>query len=167
MTRQMNSRIELTTNSAFTLFELVVVLAIISALAAMVVPFSRRSNEALKVRQHSSSIAQMLRYALSLAENSNSVRFVFDSKSMSYSLEAADDTGNFRRSEDFVGQKRFLDNNIYLSDIDGFDQAGREYFLAFDWRLPWPQAHISLSTKDVTETIRINARSVEVEEQSL
>ena len=44
--------------SAFTFFELVIVLAIISAMVAVVLPFCRRSNEGLKIRQAGSSIAQ-------------------------------------------------------------------------------------------------------------
>ena len=40
--------------SAFTLFELVVVLAIISAMVAVVIPFCKRSNYGLKIKQASS-----------------------------------------------------------------------------------------------------------------
>jgi prepilin-type N-terminal cleavage/methylation domain-containing protein len=167
MIRQMKSRNRPRRAAAFTLFELVVVLAIIAALAAVVLPFSRRSNDALKMKQHSSSMAQMLRYAVNLAEDNDSVRFVFDSKNMSYSLRMADDSHNFKQSPDFAGAERFLDRSIYLFDIEGFEQAGAEYLLTFDARMSWPQAHITLCTRDVTETIRIDTKNVVVEEKSI
>jgi type II secretory pathway pseudopilin PulG len=47
--------------AAFTLFELVVVLAIISAMIAVVVPFVKRSNDGLKIIQQSRDVAQTIK----------------------------------------------------------------------------------------------------------
>ena len=65
--------------SAFSLFELVIVLAIISAMVAVVMPFAKRSNDSLKIKQHSSNVAQDLRYAIDLAQKSRrAVKFIFN-----------------------------------------------------------------------------------------
>ena len=153
---------------AFTLFELVIVLAIISALIAVVVPFGKRSNDGLKIKQHSSNIAQALRYAIGLAEKDNrAVKFVFDKKNRCYYLQIANRENNFRKMENFAGTERFLDNNIHLFDIEGFEQTGSQYFLIFDPQKSWPKAWISLAIQDLTETIRINAKHVEIEENSI
>jgi len=153
---------------AFTLFELMIVLAIISAMIVVVVPFGKRSNDGLKIKQHSSNIAQSLRYAIDLAEKNNrAVKFVFNEKSRCYYLQIADNENNFRELENFAGSERFLDKNIYLFDIEGFEQTGQDFFLVFDPRKPWPNAWICISSKDLTETIRINTRHVEIEENSI
>ena len=154
--------------TGFTLFELVVVLAIISAMVAVVMPFAKRSNEGLKIKQHSSNIAQAIRYAIDLAEkNHRAVKFVFNEKSKSYYLQIEDGENSFIQLEDFAGIERYIDENIHLFDIEGFEQTGSEYFLLLDPQRPWPKAWFSLSTNDLTETIRINSKYVEIEEESI
>lgn len=154
--------------SAFTLFELVIVLAIISAMVAVVIPFAKRSNDGLKIRQHSSNIAQAIRYAIDLSEKRNkAVKFIFNEKYRSYRLQIEDSENSFEPVDDFTGTKRFFDKNIFLFDIEGFEQAGQEYFLVFDPQRPWPDAYISLSTNDLTVTIRIKSKYVEIEEESI
>lgn len=154
--------------SAFTLFELVVVLAIISAMVAVVLPFCKRSNEGLKIRQHSSSIAQNIRYAIDLAQRENrAVKFVFDEKYKSYYLEIEDGENSFVQLEDFTGKERFIDENIKLFDIEGFEQVGSEYYLVFDPERAWPDAWIRLYTNDLIETIRIKSKYVEIEEENI
>ena len=155
-------------HAGFTLIELVIVLAIISAMVAVVLPFSKRSNDGLKIKQHSSNIAQTIRYAVDLAQKNNrAVKFVFNGKNRSYYLEIEDGENNFRQLEDFAGKERFLDEHIHLFDIEGFEQAGPEFFIIFDPQKPWPSAWISLATNDLTVTIRIKSKYVEVEENSI
>ncbi|MHC4397100.1 MAG: pilus assembly FimT family protein [Planctomycetota bacterium] len=68
-------------SKGFTLFELVVVLAIISAMVAVVLPFCKRSNDGLKIKQGSRNIAQALRYAIDFAQKRNiAVKFIFNEK---------------------------------------------------------------------------------------
>jgi len=153
---------------AFTLFELVIVLAIISAMVAVIMPFAKRSNDSLKIKQHSGNIAQAIRYAIDLAEKNNrAVKFVFNEKSGCYYLQIADDENNFIKLENFAGPEEFLAESIYLSDIEGFELTGSEYFLVFDPQKPWPSAWISLAASDLTETIKINSKYVEIEEKSI
>jgi hypothetical protein len=44
---------------------------------------------------------------------------------------------------------------------------GQEYFIVFDPQRPWPDAWISFCTNDLTETIRIKSKYVEIEEESI
>ncbi len=155
-------------SNAFTFIELMVVLAIISAMVAVVLPFCKRSNDGLKIKQASSSIAQAIRYAIDLAEKRNkAVKFIFNDKYRSYRLQIENSENSFESVEDFVGMERFLDKNMRLFDIEGFEQTGQEYYLIFDPKRPWPDAWISLSTNDLTETIRIKSKYVEIEEESI
>ena len=154
--------------SAFTLIELVIVLAIISAMVAVVMPFAKRSNDGLKIKQHSSSIAQAIRYAIDLAQKRNrAVKFIFNEKYRSYRLQIEDSENSFEPVEDFTGTERFMDENIHLFDIEGFEQTGQEYYLIFDPKRAWPDAWISFSTNDLTVTIRIKSKYVEIEEESI
>ena len=120
--------------SAFTLFELVVVLAIISAMVAVVLPFCKRSNDGLKIKQAGSSIAQTIRYAIDLAQKRNkAVKFIYNDKYRSYRLQIEDTENSFEPVDDFTGTERFLDKNIQLFDVEGFEQTGSEFFLVFDF----------------------------------
>ena len=155
-------------SNGFTLIELMVVLAIISAMVAVVLPFCKRSNDGLKIKQASSSIAQAIRYSIDLAEKRNkAVKFIFNEKYSSYCLQIENSENSFESLEDFAGTERFLDKNIHLFYIEGFEQTGQEYSIVFDPQRPWPDAWISFSTNDLTEIIRIKSKYVEIEEESI
>ena len=154
--------------AGFTLFELVVVLAIISAMVAVVLPFCKRSNDGLKIKQVSSSIAQVVRYAIDLAEKrKRPVKFIFNEKYKSYCLQIEDSENSFEPVDDFTGTERFIDKNIHLFDIEDFEQIGQEYFLIFDPKKAWPNAWISFSNNDLIMTIRIKSKYVEIQEESI
>ncbi|MHC5061197.1 MAG: pilus assembly FimT family protein [Planctomycetota bacterium] len=155
-------------SAGFTLFELVVVLAILSAMVAVVLPLVRRSNDGLKIKQAGSSIAQTIRYAIDLAQKRNkAVKFIYNDKYRSYHLQIEDTENSFEPVEDFTGTERFINENIQLFDIEGFEQTGSESFLIFDPEMAWPNAWISFSTNDLTVTIRIKSKYVEIEEESI
>jgi prepilin-type N-terminal cleavage/methylation domain-containing protein len=152
----------------FTLFELVVVLAIISAMVAVVLPFCKRSNDGLKIKQSASSIAQVLRYGIDLAEKrKRTIKFIYNDKYKSYRLEIEDGENSFEPVSDFTGTETFLNKNIDLFDIEGFEQTGQEYFLVLDPTKAWSDAWISFSTEDWIVTIKVNSKYVEIEEESI
>ena len=154
--------------AGFTLFELVVVLAIISAMVAVIMPFCKRSNDGLKIRQAGSSIAQALRYAIDMAEKRNkAVKFIFNEKYKSYCLAIETPENNFEPVDDFTGKEQFLNENIQLFDIEGFEQIGQEYFLSFDPKKMWSNAWLSFSTSDLVVTIKIKSKYVEIQEESI
>lgn len=153
---------------AFTLFELVVVLAIISALIVIVVPFNKRGNEKLKIQQYSNDIAQTCRYAIDLAgKKQKAVRFIFSEKGMYYCLQIMQSSDYSEPLEIFAGSPRYIDKNIHLFDIEGFEQNGQEYFLAFDPQKPWPVARITFTTDDLTEIIKIDGKYVWIEQTTM
>ena len=152
----------------FTLFELVVVLAIISAMVAVVLPFCKRSNDGLKIKQAGSSIAQTIRYAIDLAQKrKKTIKFIFNEKHRSYCLQMENSENSFGPVDDFTGTETLFDKNIGLYDIEGFEQTGHEYFLVFDPNKTWTDAFISFSTDDLVVTIKIKSKYVEVQEENI
>jgi len=154
--------------AGFTLFELVVVLGILSAMVAVVLPFCKRSNDGLKIKQAGSSIAQALRYGIDLAEKrKRAVKFIYNDKYKSYRLEIENDENSFEPVDDFTGKETFFNENIGLFDIEGFEQAGQEYSLILDVKKVWPDARISFSTDNIVITITIKSKYVEIKEESI
>lgn len=152
----------------FTLIELIVVLAIISAMISVVLPFAGRSNEGLKIKEQGRDIAETIKYALDLAQNSHKqVKFVINTQDKSYQLQTADDKGFFTILESSLGSIRYIEQVVVIGDIDGFTSEGQGLTLIFDYRKPWPKASFSLSTKDLKEVITINGKSVNIEETSI
>ena len=153
---------------AFTLFELIVVLAIISSMVAAVIPFAARSNEGLKIREQTRDIAQTIRYAISLAQDQHrTVKFVINTKNKGYFLEQADENDIFDLIVSSFGTIRYINNKIHVSDMDGFNQEADEISLIFDPTKPWPKAQLCLSISDLIETVTIDAKRVYVEETSI
>ncbi|MFC1676524.1 Tfp pilus assembly protein FimT/FimU [Planctomycetota bacterium] len=162
-----NSKLKL---SGFTLFELIIVLVIISTTITVILPYATRSNESFKIKQESLNVAEMVKYAVDLAINSaRPTRIVLKPKDKSYLLEASRDAGQdvFEALDNYQGRPRYFSRNINIIDIEGFDTAGKEHFLIFDPALPWPNGSFSLSFRDAIITINIKGRKVEIEETSI
>lgn len=155
-------------SDGFTLFELMVVLGIISAMVAVVLPFCKRSNDGLKIKQVSRSIAQAMRYAIDLAEKrKKAVKFIYNDKYKSYRLEIEESENNFEAVDDFTGTETFFAENIHLFDIEGFEQSGQKYFLVFNPKEVWPDAQISFSANDLVVIIKLKSKYVEIQEKSI
>jgi prepilin-type N-terminal cleavage/methylation domain-containing protein len=152
----------------FTLLELVIVLTIISIMIAVTLPLSKRSNDGVKIRQHGGIIAQTLLYAIDLAENKNkAVKFIVNANNRSFCLQMEDDHNNFRNVEDFSGAEQHFDESISLFDVEGFEQDGNRYYIVFNPQNAWPTGWIRFSTKNLSETIRINSKYVNIEENGI
>ncbi|MBL7106093.1 MAG: prepilin-type N-terminal cleavage/methylation domain-containing protein [Phycisphaerae bacterium] len=150
---------------AFTLVELMVVLMIISVSVTIALPFCKRSNQGLKMRQACDDIAQTIRYAIDLAEKDNKkTKFVFDSKYSSYYLQQENE-GHFEALNDFTRKERFI-GNIQLYDSKGFEQEKNTYFFVFDPEIPWPDGYLTFAAEDMMITININSRYVEIKDQN-
>ena len=143
-----NSRV--LTQRGFTLLELVLVLAIVSAMVTIAVPYATKSNEALKIKQQALNIAQAVQYALDLSINTKRpTRIVIDTRNKSYVLQLAAQRNNrnFEPLEGFYGATRYIAKSIQVSDITGFDVDGNGYNLVFDPHQKWPTAAVSLTDK--------------------
>jgi len=154
----------------FTLIELVIVLAIISAMVMVIMPYATKSNESLKLNQECLNIAETVRYAINLSVNSRKpIRIVIDPKNKSYSLEtgARIDGQNFKPIEDIQGSTHYLGRNIEIKDVDGFSIEKEGYYLVFDPARAWPEASISLSNSGTIKIIKIRREQVEIEDSEI
>lgn len=156
--------------SAFTLFELMIVLVIIASMVAIVVPYATRSNEALRTTQECLSLADAIRYMADLAvDTKRSTRILLDPQSNSYLLEIASGTDNrdYEPMEAFGNAIYYFSQNIRITDVAGLSFEGNNYCLVFEPTRPWPEASISLSTRDEIKTIVIRGRRVQIEESTI
>ena len=156
--------------SAFTLFELMIVLVIIASMVTIVVPYATRSNEALRTKQECLSLADVIRYMADLAEDTKrSTRILLDPRSNSYLLEIASgaDNRDYEPMEAFGNAIYYFSQDIRITDVAGFSFEGNNYCLVFEPARPWPEASISLSTGDEIKTIVIRGRSVQIEESKI
>ena len=172
MTLQTTMTFQMKNNSlireAFTLFELVIVLAIISAMVTVTVPYATRSNRNLKIKQQSLNIAELAKYAIELAADiKRPVRLTINTKQKSYQLEIATEANYYQPVDGFLGSVRYIDKTVRIMDITGFDMQANNCYLVFDPAGQWPDADFSLVTADLIETISIRGRRVEIEESTI
>lgn len=156
--------------NAFTLFELIVVLAIISTMVTVILPYATRSNESLRIKQECLNIAEAVKYAIDLAtDTKRPTRIVINRKSRSYLLEIADREKNqgFRPVEDFQGAIRYLGQTIHIIDVQGFNFEASDSYLIFDPAKQWPNASVSLAISDAAWTIKIRGKQVEIEQSAI
>lgn len=154
----------------FTLFELIVVLVIIAAMATVVVPYATRSNEGLKMKQECLNIAETVKYAIDFAmDTKRPTRIVINPKNNSYLLEITTGINNqdYKPVEDFQGAVHYFGRYIHIIDMTGFSIDGNGHYLIFDPAKPWPNASICLSTSDVIKTIKIRGKEVEIDDSAI
>ena len=154
----------------FTLFELIVVLVIISVMVTITIPYATRSNEGLKIKQECLNIAEAVRYAIDLAmDTKKPTRIVINPKNNSYLLEIATGINNqsYKPTEGFQGIVRYFGQAIHIIDITGFDVDGNSWYLIFDPTKPWSNASFSLSIGDVIKTVKIEGKQVKLEEPTI
>ena len=155
---------------AFTLLELMVVLMIIATMVTVVVPYATRSNEALKTTQECLSLADTFKYIADLAmDTKRSTRILINPESNSFLLEIASGTDNrdYEPMEAFGNAVRYFSQGIRITDVTGFSFEGSNYCLVFEPTKPWPDASISLSTRDEIKTIMIRGRRVQIEDSTI
>jgi len=151
----------------FTLVELLVVLVIISAMVSVILPYATRSNDSLRLRQECLNIAEAVKHAIDLsAQTERPTRILVDPENKCYWLEMADGSSglNFRPVEGYLGDTHYLGRNIQIMCGDGFDAGNRAYYLLFDPAVSWPNAFMSVASRNESRTIKINGKNVEIEE---
>lgn len=155
---------------AFTLFELMIVLVIIASMVTIVIPYATRSNESLRTTQECLSLADAIKYITDMAIDTKlPTRILLNPKSNSYMLEIASGTDNrdYEPLEAFGNATRYLSKGIRITDVTGFSYEGSNYCLLFEPTRSWPNASISLSTKDEIKTIIVRGKRVEIEESTI
>ena len=159
-----------TESRGFTLSELVVVLALISAMLVIVIPYATRSNECLKAKEECLNMAEAIKYAIDLSvATKRPTRIVIDPKNRSYLLAKASgvDDYDFAPTEDYPGGIRYFGETTHITDMNGFDIEPDGCCLTFDPRRPWPDASLSLSCGERVNIIRIRGKQVEIDESTI
>ena len=154
--------------SAFTLLELMIVLAIISAMMTIVLPYAASNTDHLQMKQHCLNIVELARYGINLAAaTSRPSRLVINPVKRTYCLQTAcDKTGrDFEKSPGYIGNVHSFSDKLAVTDITGFEVQGKSYCLTFDTQLPWPNANIALSSNKTTKTIKIRGKQVECKQK--
>jgi prepilin-type N-terminal cleavage/methylation domain-containing protein len=150
----------------FTLFELVIVLAILAAMVTVIAPYASRSNEHLKLDNQVQEVSETLKYAINLAETENQkVRFYLDTNQKSFSLQTADEDGDFYPISGPVGSPRFLSPGCHLMDIEGFEMDSQSCCLEFNPAINWPAAQFSIWGEDFKKTIMIQSKTVIIQDE--
>ena len=168
MSQRKTSAINKRSDTGFTLFELIVVLGIISTMLLIVLPFCKRSNTNLELKQTGNNIAQILRYAIDLAERRNKrVKFVYLRALNSYRLDVFTDEGHFEPTNNFTGRDKYISNNVELYDMEGFDQDKDAYFIEFNPKKKFLKRKISFCSNDLIFEIKIDAKYIQTKLQSL
>ena len=149
----------------FTLYELVIVTAIISAAVSVCLPYATRSRVAEEVRQEASNIRETLIYGLRLAEGSGkNVRVVFDFKGGRYCLQVEDEGDRFEVSERFPRGWRNLSDGIKFVESGGMEVDGEFRFVEFSRDVEWPRGEVSVVSSEVSVDIIVEGRDVRIEE---
>ena len=149
----------------FTLVEILIVLVIISAMIAVVLPRAASSNESLELQDACLSISEALRYVRDLAGQTNKpTRFVISPKERSYWLQiaASGDARRFGNMEVILPNPASISQAVHVMDLDGFDVLSGHYCLVFDPARPWPNASIILSTSSAAKEIAITGKHLEI-----
>jgi hypothetical protein len=139
-------------------------------MVTVTLPYATRSREGRKLEQACADAAETVKYAIDHATDTRQrTRLAIDFAAGSYTVETAAKTNDadFEPLEDNRLGTRCLGPGVQIIGHEGFDVAGRgRYCIAFDPRLPWPRASLTLAVKDACMTIRIAGRVVDVEGQS-
>ena len=148
----------------FTFVELMVVLAILSIMVTVVLPYANRTGRHAQLQQESANLETALILLIEQAKRSQRpTRLVVDTIEQSYQLQQASN----RPDEDFeplpgnLGQVRFISRSCSFDELDGFQSDGKKTVLLFDPSRPWP--HGSLTLIDELETVRLEFRGQIIE----
>jgi prepilin-type N-terminal cleavage/methylation domain-containing protein len=152
----------------FTLVELIIVMAVISAMITVITPYATRSNNSLKLKEQCRNLAETTKYALNFAQVVyKPTRLVIDTKTKSYQVEIMAENGTYEPLQTFAGTTQYMASTISIGDLDGFEMGKDSSYLIFDPEKPWPSANISLLDNDSTATIKIQGKQVDLEEQNI
>jgi len=150
---------------AFTLLELVIVLAIIATMIIVVAPYASRSNEGLQLNNQMQEFANTLRYAIDYAEtNGKQVRFVMDTNRNFFYLETVDENGVFSIMPTSIGREKPFNSNCTIMNIDGFEMEGQSYFLLFNPTKEWPTANFTILGEDFKKTLNIITKTISIKD---
>jgi len=154
--------------AGFTLFELIVVLAVISAIVGVILPYATKSNVVLNIRQDALNIADTFRYGIDLAQSRNSkVKISINRIGRGYQLLLENENGQYEPIEGYFGTGRRFNKDIFVANVEGLANEADGWGLVIDPGEAFPEASFELRSKDIIVKIIINGRKVAIEETSI
>ncbi len=145
---------------AFTLVELLVVVAIIAIVAGMVAPYASGSLAGMRVRQAALTLAEHIRYAQALAvDRERATRLSIDEKTPGYRLELAKDLVGveFAAAPGVAGAFISLPERVRFDGVAfAFAPDGVENALLFFPQGQWSSGRLWLTDGTDTFLVRIN-----------
>lgn len=145
---------------AFTLAELLVVLAIIAVVAGMVAPYVSGSLAGMRVRQAALTLAEHIRYAQALAvDRERAARLSIDQKASRYRVELARDLVgvHFATAPGVSGRFIGLPEGVRFDGVEfAFAPDGIENALLFQPQGQWSSGRLWLTDGTNTFLVRIN-----------
>ena len=155
-------------SAGFTLFELIIVLAVISAIVGVALPYATKSNHVLNMRQDALNIAETFKYSIDLAQSRNrKIKISINSKNRTYRLLKENDSEQYEPLEGYFGIGRRFDKDISVANIEGLTNKADEWSLVIDPAKVFPEASLELISKDIIVKIIITGRKVAIEETSI
>jgi prepilin-type N-terminal cleavage/methylation domain-containing protein len=152
----------------FTLLELMIVLAVISAVVGVTLPYASRSNHVLSIRQDGLNIAQAFQYGIDIAESrNNKVKITLDPVERSYQLLTENQDGWYEPLEGYFGIARRFSQDVSLDNVEGLTRAGDEWQFIIDPAEIFAEADFELRAKEIIIKIVISGRGVKVEETGI
>ncbi|MCK4887680.1 MAG: type II secretion system protein [Planctomycetes bacterium] len=155
-------------SAGFTLFELIVVLAVISAIVGVALPYATKSNHVLNMRQDALNIAETFKYGIDLAQSRNrKIKISINPKNRTYRLLKENNDKQYEPLEGYFGIGRRFNKDISVANIEGLTYLADEWCLVIDPAKVFPDASLELRSKDIIVKITITGRKVAVEETSI
>ena len=155
--------------TAFTFAELLVLLAILSVMATIALPYASHSNRQLQWQQEIANLKTSLALLIEQAKTTQRpTRLTIDPVEQSYQLQQ---TSN-RADEDFeplpgaLGQKRLLEKHSSFDQLEGFQNDGQNKILLFDPSRPWPRAELTILTEQSIHHLLINGQTIEYQHEN-
>lgn len=150
------------TRRGFTLVELVIVLMVISVITMMAVPYATSSGKDLNGQQFCLNIIQIIRCAISKAEQDNvSVRIIFDIKNKMFYLEEKNREEDVYESvEGQPGKVMLFGKDVVNVEFENFESESNLRILIFDPAAGWPIGRIDVIGTGFYKVIEIDGREI-------
>ena len=157
------SRYRKNESTAFTLIEMIIVMAIISAMMTVVIPYAANSQRAMRLKLTAIDLAQTIDYAINHAiHNKIPTRILIDTKTPAFSLETATSTDPliFDTATRINPATTVLPKNIRFADFDGLSHTNSNWQIVFNPAETWPDASITLASEYAEININIRGKYV-------
>jgi prepilin-type N-terminal cleavage/methylation domain-containing protein len=157
------SRYRKNRSAAFTLIEMIIVMAIISAMMTVVIPYAANSRRAAQLKLTAIDLAQTIDYAINHAiHNKIPTRILIDTKTPAFSIETATSTDPliFDTATRITPATTVLPNPLRFADFDGLIHTNNNWQIVFNPAEPWPDASITLASDNAEININIRGKYV-------